>query len=66
MKNISRLRALDDGALASKLEGARNDLMKIRAQLASGGSIENPSQIKELKKEIARILTLQKERAAEA
>lgn len=47
--------------LDSELEKKRGELAHIRAQLASGGSIENPSKVKLLKKDIARILTIKRE-----
>jgi ribosomal protein L29 len=53
----------DDKQLEDKLSRSRNDLMNLRARLASGGSIKNPGQIKEQRRKIARILTAQNKRA---
>lgn len=57
-----KFRQLDEKSLESRLQGARDELMKLKAQLASGGSIDNPSKIKILKQDIARILTIQNEK----
>jgi large subunit ribosomal protein L29 len=39
----------------------KTELRKVTSMTKSGGSIDNPSRIKELKKAIARILTIQGE-----
>ncbi len=59
-KELENLREKPEN-LDKKLESLRNDLAHVKAQLASGGSIENPSKVKELKKDIARVLTIKRE-----
>lgn len=44
-----------------ELEGLRNELLNDRAVQAAGGAPENPARIKELRKAIARIETIQRE-----
>ncbi|OYT61558.1 MAG: 50S ribosomal protein L29 [Thermofilum sp. ex4484_15] len=44
-----------------KLRELRIELMKLRGQLSAGGIVENPSRIKEIRKAIARILTVIRE-----
>ena len=44
-----------------KLDEYKQKLFTVRSELASGGSIENPGQIEEYKKAIARILTIMNE-----
>ena len=39
----------------------RVELMKLRAMTKAGGSIENPSRIREIRRTIARILTVENE-----
>lgn len=46
-----------------KLEELRNELSKLKAINNAGGAIENPSRIKEVRKAIARIMTIQNEKA---
>jgi large subunit ribosomal protein L29 len=44
--------------LEKKLEEYRAELLEQRALQASGGAIENPGRIKEIRKAIARTLTV--------
>ncbi len=44
-----------------KLAELRTELLKSRAKVEAGGSIENPARIRDIKKAIARILTVQRE-----
>jgi len=44
-----------------KLDEIRTELVRLKTTVASGGTIENPGRIRELKKTIARILTIEKE-----
>ena len=53
---------MNDDRLIDQLQKTKQDLLQVNAQLSSGGSIENNGQIKQLKKTIARIKTVQRER----
>ena len=44
-----------------KLNELRAELMRLRAMVKAGGAIENPARIRELRRAIARILTIQRE-----
>jgi large subunit ribosomal protein L29 len=44
-----------------KVEELRTELVKLRKNVKSGGSIENPARIREIRRTIARILTIQNE-----
>jgi len=44
---------------SKKLTELRAELIRLRTTVASGGSVENPGRIRELKRTIARILTLE-------
>lgn len=56
--NAKRLRSSSVEDLSRRLEDRRKELMHLRAQLASGGSIDNPGRISVLRREIARIMTV--------
>ena len=43
----------------NQLKRLQKDLAHLRAGVATGGSLEKPSRVKEVKKTIARILTLE-------
>ncbi|NHJ38887.1 MAG: 50S ribosomal protein L29 [Asgard group archaeon] len=45
----------------SQLKRLQKDLAHLRAGVATGGSLEKPSKVKDIKKTIARILTVMKE-----
>lgn len=53
-KEIMQMKQIE---LKTKLEEIRKELIKINAQVATGTNPKNPGQIRELKKNIARILT---------
>jgi len=42
-----------------KVSELRAELTTIRTQVKSGGTVENPARVRELRRTIARILTLQ-------
>lgn len=44
-----------------KIVELRTELVRLKTMVKAGGSIENPSRIRELRKTIARILTLNSE-----
>jgi len=49
-----------------KLNELRTELRKLTSMNKAGGSIDNPSRIKELRKAISRILTIQSEKGLRA
>jgi large subunit ribosomal protein L29 len=56
------LRELSDAELEKQLADRREELFNLRFQDATG-ALENTARLKQTKREIARILTLQNERA---
>jgi large subunit ribosomal protein L29 len=56
------LRGLSDEALDKKLAESRKELFNLRFQSATG-ALENSARLRAAKREIARILTVQFERA---
>jgi len=59
------LRDLPDDELHSRLDSAKEELFNLRFQLATG-QLDNPMRIKEVRHEIARLMTLLTERELEA
>jgi len=55
------IRGMSDDQVEKQLKDLRNELLKERAITATGGAPENPGRIRELRRTIARILTIQKE-----
>lgn len=56
------LRNLSEGELSNNLKEMRIELMKANAQVAAGTIPKNPGQIRQMKKTIARIYTILKEK----
>jgi large subunit ribosomal protein L29 len=63
MTRASELRELDSAELGDRLAGARKELFNLRFQLATG-RLDNISRIGAVRREIARIITLEVERGA--
>ena len=59
---VSDLRALSDEELVKRLAERREELFNLRFQAATG-ALENTARLGLAKREIARILTVQNERA---
>ncbi len=59
----SEIRDLTDDEVAQKLEESRRELFNLRFQHATG-SLENTARLSLVKKQIARLLTLQLQRAS--
>ena len=58
------LRGMSDEELAAKLGESRQELFRIRFQAATG-ALDSSAKLQRARREIARILTIQNERAAE-
>ena len=56
------LRSMSADELNQKIASLKEELFNLRSQLATG-QLENPSRIREVKKTIARIKTIQSEQA---
>ena len=65
MSRTSELRGLSDDELEQKLSDTRQELFNLRFQSATG-ALENAARLTHTKREIARILTIQNERASAA
>lgn len=46
---------------ASELDALETELLNMKAEIAAGGMPENPGRVKELRRTIARIKTIQRE-----
>ena len=59
---VSEMRQMEVDVLKNKLAELRNELRIDRGSVSSGGKASNPGRIKELRRSIARILTVLKEK----
>jgi large subunit ribosomal protein L29 len=60
----TELRELPDEELVSRIESSKEELFNLRFQLATG-QLDNPSRLKEVRHEVARIATVLREREIE-
>jgi large subunit ribosomal protein L29 len=58
MKDI---RAMSPEDREKRIAELRTELMRLRTMVKAGGAPENPSQIREIRRTIARILTVENE-----
>ncbi|HEX2030762.1 MAG TPA: 50S ribosomal protein L29 [Actinomycetota bacterium] len=64
MTKAAELRTLPDDELVSRLEAAKEELFNLRFQLATG-QLDNPMRLKEVRHEVARLMTVITERELE-
>ncbi len=55
------IRDMADEEMDDKLFELRSELLSERSKIAAGGVADNPGRIKEIRRTIARILTIKKE-----
>lgn len=53
------IRDMDSKELEEKVSELRNELLREKSKVASGGAPENPGRIREIRRTIARILTIE-------
>ena len=58
---INKIREMSSEELVKELDELKKELFKLRFSLATNG-LDNPLKIKEVKKDIAKIKTIQRER----
>ncbi|MFH0748468.1 MAG: 50S ribosomal protein L29 [Candidatus Bathyarchaeota archaeon] len=58
---LKEIREMSAAKRAEKLNEYQIELSKLRAIIKVSGSVENPSKVKEIKKTISRILTVENE-----
>jgi len=59
---MKELRKLKDEDIEKKLNELKLELLKERGNVEMGGNVKNPGKIKVLRRDIARILTLKREK----
>jgi len=65
MKITKELKSLSSEELNNRLGEFRKELLKLSVEVASGANPASPGKIKQVKKNVARILTLLKEKELE-
>ncbi|MBI4143357.1 50S ribosomal protein L29 [Candidatus Woesearchaeota archaeon] len=57
------LRLMNESDMGNRIIDLKKELMKINSQIAIGMSPKNPSKTSEIKKTIAKIMTIKREKA---
>ena len=65
MKITKDLRNLSTEELNARLGEFKKELLKFNVQVATGSNPENPGKLKQTKKNIARVMTLLKEKGVQ-
>ena len=58
---MKEIRKIKHKERLERLQELRVELSKLKSTVESGGNIENPARIREIKRTIAKILTVQRE-----
>jgi large subunit ribosomal protein L29 len=58
---LKDIRDMSSDQRTAKINEFRTELARLKTMVAAGGSIDNPSQVRELRKTIARLLTVEAE-----
>lgn len=58
---LKEIRSISSDDRAKKLSELRAELSRLRTMISAGGSVENPTRVRELRRTIAQILTIENE-----
>ncbi|MEM3626884.1 MAG: 50S ribosomal protein L29 [Candidatus Bathyarchaeia archaeon] len=58
---VKDIREMPSEERAKKLSELKTELLRLKTMIKAGGAVENPARISELRKTIARILTIENE-----
>jgi large subunit ribosomal protein L29 len=59
---IREIKAMSSEDRAKRLVDLRAELARIRTMVKAGGAVENPTRVRELRKTIAQVLTIENEK----
>ncbi|MBS7636646.1 50S ribosomal protein L29 [Candidatus Bathyarchaeota archaeon] len=63
---VKEIREMSSEERRKKLNEFRTELLRLKTMVKAGGTVENPARIRELRRAIARILTIENEQKLEA
>jgi large subunit ribosomal protein L29 len=58
---LKEIRDMSSEERMKKLTELKTELLRLKTMVKAGGTVENPARMKELRKTIARILTVERE-----
>lgn len=59
---LKDIREMASDERGKKLDELKTELVRLKTMIKAGGSIDNPARVRELRKTIARILTIENEK----
>jgi large subunit ribosomal protein L29 len=62
---VKEIREMSPEERRKRLNEFRTELLRLKTMVKAGGTVENPARIKELRRAIARILTIENEQKIE-
>jgi len=65
LMRVKEIRDMSSEERMKRLGEFRTELLRLRTMIKAGGTIENPARIRELRKTIAQILTIENEQKQE-
>lgn len=63
---VKEIRDMPQEERKKKLGELRTELLRLKTMIKAGGTVENPARVRELRKTIARILTIENEQKIES
>ena len=63
---VKEIRDMPHEERKKKLGELRTELVRLKTMINAGGTVENPARVRELRKTIARILTIENEQKIES
>ncbi len=58
---IKEIRGMSPEDRTKRIGELRTELVRLRTMIKAGGTVENPARIKDIRRTIARLLTIQRE-----
>lgn len=58
---VKEIRDMSSEERVERLNELRTELLRLKTMIKAGGTVENPARIREIRKTIARILTIEHE-----
>jgi large subunit ribosomal protein L29 len=62
---LKEIRGMTSEERTKKLSELKTELSRLKTMISAGGAVENPAKIRELRKTIAQILTIENEKKQE-
>jgi large subunit ribosomal protein L29 len=62
---VKEIRDMPSEERIKKLGELRTELLRLKTMIRAGGTVEDPSRVRELRKTVARILTIENEQKIE-